>query len=294
MNNGVPNEAVRCFKRLIEAFASKARAANPGLQTPLVHIQPRNLGEVAPRDVDLVLSTGGPGSPHDGFDDPWALAYRSFLDYVVEQTQKSPLTAPSIFAVCHSFEICTLHFQVARMRERPSTKFGLMPAYMTAEGQKSEVLERFGDRLFAFEHRGWEAVDLDEKKLKSLGGALLARESRPGRSDKGEGLLGFQFAPGIVGTQFHPEADKPGVIAWITRPEKAEAFKKAYGEELYERMMKSLKDPTRLARTFAILIPGWLTRRFNRLAEVRGLKPIPMPEESMEAFEAINESAATA
>ena len=294
MNNGVPNEAVRCFRRLFEAFASKARAANPGLETPLVHVQPRNLGEVPPVDTDLVLSSGGPGSPRDGYDQPWADAYRNFLDKVVERNTVAPQTAPSVFAVCHSFELSVLHFGVATMRERVATKFGLMPAYVTNDGMKSDVFQPFGDRLFAFEHRGWEAVDVDAKKLAKLGGKLLARESREGRIDKGEALLAFQFAPGLVGTQFHPEADKPGVVAWISRPEKAMAFKMAYGDELYERMMKSLGDPTRLARTFAIMIPGWLTRRFNHIAEVRGYKPIPMPEESMEAFEAINERLATA
>ena len=294
MNNGVPNEAVRCFRRLIESFAERARAANPGLQTPIAHVQPRNLGEKVPREVDLVVSSGGPGSPRDGYDQPWADAYRAFLDSVVDRNLAAPSRAPSVFAVCHSFEISVLHFGIAKMRARPSTKFGLMPAYITAEGMKSELFERFGDRLFAFEHRGWEAVDLDAAKLKKLGGALLATESRPGRTDKGDGLLAFRFAPGIVGTQFHPEGDKPGVIAWITRPEMAQAFKKVYGEPLYERMMKSLQDSDRLARTFALLVPGWLTRRFNRIAEERGLHPIPMPEESMEAFEALNERASTA
>jgi GMP synthase-like glutamine amidotransferase len=294
MNNGVPNEAIRCFRRLIEAFAERARAANPGLEIPIAHVQPRNLGEVVPRDVDVVLSSGGPGSPRDGYDQPWADAYRGFLDHVVERNHQDPTRAPSVFAVCHSFELCVLHFGVARMSQRASTKFGLMPAYVTPEGQRSELLERFGDRLFAFEHRSWEAIDLEEKKLAALGGKLLARESREGRTDKGEALLAFQFAPGVVGTQFHPEGDKPGVIAWIRRPEKRDAFIAAYGEELYERMMKSLQDPTRLARTFAILIPGWLTRRFNHIAELRGYQPIAMPEESMEAFEAINERPTTA
>ena len=294
MNNGVPNEAVRCFNRLIEAFAVRARDANPGLKTPITHVQPRNLGEVPPRDVDLVLSTGGPGSPHDGFDQPWCTAYRKFLDHVVAENQRAPDLAPSMFAVCHSYEISVLHFGVARMRERPSVKFGLMPAYVTAEGRQSDLLQGFGDRLFAFEHRGWEAVDLQASKLSALSGRLLATESRPGRRDKGEALLAFEFAPGLVGTQFHPEGDKPGVIAWIRRPEKASAFKRVYGDELYDRMMKSLSDPARLARTFAMMVPGWLTRRFNRVAEVRGLRPIAMPEESMEAFEAINERPTTA
>jgi hypothetical protein len=50
-------------------------------------------------------------------------------------------------------------------------------------------------------------------------------------------------------------------------------------------MLRTLAEPGRLARTFALLVPGWLTDRFNRLAAVRGLHPIPPPVQSMEEFE---------
>ena len=285
MNNGVANEATRCFRRIGDAFLARVRAANPGLETSFKHVQPRNLGELPDEDVDLVLSSGGPGSPFDGIDDPWATGYRKFLDRAIEKNRADPATGPSVFAVCHSFELAVIHFGVGTMRLRKGTKFGLMPAYLTADGQKNTVFEDFEDWLFAFEHRDWEAVDLNAQRLQELGGALLARESRPDRQDKGEALLSFAFGPGVVGTQFHPEADRPGVIAWITRPEKAKAFKETYGEVLYDRMMKSLSDPNRLARTFALLIPGWLTRRFNELAAVRGYRTVTKPENDMHQFE---------
>ena len=104
--------------------------------------------------------------------------------------------------------------------------------------------------------------------------------------DKGRGLMAFDFGPGIMGTQFHPEADRPGVLAWINRPDHAFAVKDAYGHDLYERMITTLKDPTRLARTYALAIPSWLEHRFNRLAEERGLNPIGPPEQDMRMFEA--------
>jgi GMP synthase-like glutamine amidotransferase len=285
MNNGVANEATRCFRRIFDAFSQKVKAANPGLETTLKHVQPRNLGELPDREVDLVLSSGGPGSPFDGYEDAWCHGYRAFLDHVVERTQAEPLRAPAVFVVCHSFELSVLHFGVATMRPRESKKFGLMPAYLTPEGQAHPVFEEFEDRLFAFEHRNWEAVNLDLAKLEQLGGELLARESRPGRTDKGEALLALQFAPGVVGTQFHPEADRAGVVAWIAKPEMAQAFKDAYGEPLYERMIKSLADPTRLAKTFALLVPGWLVRRFNEIAPSRGWRPVEAPVQDMRSFE---------
>ena len=285
MNNGVANEATRCFRRIFNAFTQKVKAANPGLETTLRHVQPRNLGELPDRDVDLVLSSGGPGSPFDGYEDAWCSGYRAFLDLVVERTQSDPLRAPAAFVVCHSFELAVLHFGVATMRARTTKKFGLMPAYLTQEGEDHVVFEDFEDRLFAFEHRNWEAVELDVKKLAGLQGEVLARESRPGRTDKGEGVLALQFAPGVVGTQFHPEADRAGVVAWIAKPEMAKAFKEAYGDELYNRMIKSLSDPDRLAKTFALLIPGWLVRRFNEIAPHRGLHAIEAPVQDIRQFE---------
>ena len=285
MNNGVANEATRCFRRLFDQFAARVRAVNPTLEISFKHVQPRNLGELPDRDVDLVLSSGGPGSPYDGYTDPWCDGYRAFLDHVVERNQLDPVESPGMFVVCHSFEVTVTHFGLATMVRRPTRKFGIMPCYITESGMKSNVFAPFGDRLFVWEHRNWEAHDLDEKKLAGMGGRLLARESRIGREDKGKAILGLDFAPGLTGTQFHPEADRPGVMAWINRPEHTADLKDAYGEDLYDKMVKTLADPQRLARTFAILIPGWLMHRFNALAKVRGLRPIDPPEQDMKQFE---------
>src|SRR5271169_3384980 len=97
------------------------------------------------------------------------------------------------------------HFKLARIGPRADRKFGVMPIYMTPEGQEHPLLQAFGDRLFAFEHRNWEAVELDTSRLRTLRGELLALESRDGAS-KGRAILGLDVAPGIEAVQFHPEA----------------------------------------------------------------------------------------
>ena len=74
---------------------------------------------------------------------------------------------------------------------------------------------------------------------------------------------------------------------WVARPEQAEAFKAQYGELTYQAMLRTLDDPRRLARTYALVIPGWLNRRFNVLAERRGYCELPPPSENVAAaFEA--------
>ncbi len=289
MNNGVANQATRCFRRIVDAFGKRVRETNPSLELAFKHVQPRNLGELPTHDEDLVLCSGGPGSPHDGFEDPWCTGYRSFLDWAVERNQSRPSEAPKVLVVCHSFELSVIHFRVAEMRKRESLKFGLMPAYMTDAGERTDFLAPFGYRLFCWEHRNWEAIGLDEGALSALGGALLSRETHATHQDagkqKGDALLGIRFAPGVDGTQFHPEADKPGVMNWIERPEHKVAVQDAYGEVLYDRMVRSLANPERLAKTFALLIPGWLTHRFNELAPARGWKPLPAPAQSDAEFD---------
>ncbi|CAN5487512.1 hypothetical protein BH09MYX1_BH09MYX1_25290 [soil metagenome] len=280
MNNGVANQATRCFRRLVDAFGRRVRERNPSLDVTFTHVQPRNLGELPPKDTDLLLSSGGPGSPYDGFDAPWCTGFRGYIDHIVERNIVDPTSAPKALLICHSFQLAVLHTAIATMEQRATKKFGLMTAYMTEDGEHADFLRSFGYRLFCWEHRNWEAIDLDAKRLAELHGAVLATEthaSHPQHKYKGDALLALRFAPGVEGTQFHPEADKPGIMAWVEKPESQEALRVAYGDVLLDKMKASMSNPERLAKTFALLIPGWLTYRFNEIAEARGYRPIEAP-----------------
>lgn len=284
MNDGHVNQAMRCLRSLVTRFFRHVHVYNPDLDCRLTEVSPRNTNDPIP-DADLYLSSGGPGSPYDGDGQPWAEEYGRFADSIVESNQVGGADARGLFAICYSFEMVVRHFRVAEVAPRAERKFGVMPVYMTPEGQKHALLEAFGDRLFAFEHRNWEAIDIDASALKRLGGSVLAQESRDGVS-KGRAILGLDVAPGIEAVQFHPEADRPGVLNWVARPDQAAAFKAVYGELTYKAMLRTLDDPRRLARTYALLIPGWMVRRFNQLAPARDYEPLgPPSEEVTGAFE---------
>jgi GMP synthase-like glutamine amidotransferase len=286
MNNAHVNQAMRCLRGIATSFFAHVARHNPQLPCELVEVSPRDTNNPVPRDCDLYVSSGGPGSPFDGDGQPWADDYGRFADHVVEGATAGGERQKALFAICYSFEMVVRHYTLAQIGPRAERKFGVMPIYTTPEGQRHPLLAAFGDRLFAFEHRNWEAIELDEGRLRALGGKLLARESRDGVS-KGRALLALDVARGIEAVQFHPEADRPGVMNWVARPEQAAAFKAVYGEVTYQAMLRTLDDPRRLARTFALVIPGWLVRQFNSLAATRGYVPIDPPSEDVSgAFQA--------
>jgi GMP synthase-like glutamine amidotransferase len=286
MNNAHVNQAMRCLRGQVSTFFEHVRRTNPDLPCEKVEVSPRDTNHQVPRDCDMYLSSGGPGSPFDGDGHGWADDYGQFCDHVAESAARGGAGQQALFAICYSFEMVVRHFKVAHIAPRAERKFGVMPIYTTPEGQRHPLLAAFHDRLFAFEHRNWEAIDPDDGRLRALGGKVLARESRDGVS-KGRAILALDVAPGIETVQFHPEADRPGVMNWVARPEQAAAFKATYGDSTYNAMLRTLDDPRRLARTFALVIPGWLVRQFNQLAPSRGYAPVDPPSEDVSAaFEA--------
>jgi GMP synthase-like glutamine amidotransferase len=276
MNNGHVNQAMRCLRGIVSLFFDRVHEHNPHLGCELIDVSPRNTDLPIPDTADLYISSGGPGSPYDGDGMSWVSDYSRYLDGVVESAEQGGEDQRALFAICYSFEMVVRHFRLAAIVPRVERKFGVMPVYTTIEGQQHPLLSPFGDRLFAFEHRNWEAVDLDTIRLGSFGGKLLARESRDGMS-KGRAILGLDVAPGVEAVQFHPEADRPGVMNWVSRPEQAAAFRAMYGEVTYQAMLRTLDDPRRLARTYALVIPGWMVRQFNQLAPFRGYTELPPP-----------------
>ena len=283
MNAGLPNQAMRCFRGLVGAFFERARAVNPSLPCELVEVSPRDTDGRLPRDADLYISSGGPGSPFDGDGTEWLADYARFYEGFAERAAAGEGDPQAYFGVCFSFELLVHHFKIGALQKKAHRKFGIMPVYPTADGQKHPLYEPFGDRLFAFEHRNWEVVDIDEAKMSALGGRVLARESRDGHS-KGRSVVSFALGSAIEGVLFHPEADRAGVMNWVSRPEEAEAFRNAYGEKTYHAMLRTVDDPARLARTYSLFVPGWLTRKFNALAARRGYREVSAPVHHGQSF----------
>src|SRR5689334_111266 len=87
MNNGHVNQAMRCFRTIVARFFERVARANPGLETKLVEVSPRDTHNPIPRDVDIYIGSGGPGSPYDGDEDPWFGDFARFADSMVEASK---------------------------------------------------------------------------------------------------------------------------------------------------------------------------------------------------------------
>ena len=81
---------------------------------------------------------------------------------------------------------------------------------MTSHGERADFLSPFGSpRLFCWEHRNWEAIGLDEKRLADLGGALFAHETHESGVHKGDATLALRFAPASTARSFTPKPTNP-------------------------------------------------------------------------------------
>jgi GMP synthase-like glutamine amidotransferase len=275
MNAGVENQAIRCLQSVIARFEAELRESNPTLPIDVVTVSPRDTLTPIPRGHDLYIASGGPGSPLEGLGTPWYDDFRRLTDGLLEAHDRDPRDAASMFAICYSYELMAMHLDIAEVVQRDGRKFGVMPIYTTTAGRHHPLLAPFGDRLFAFEHRNWEVVNMDETRLALMNGAVLARESREGRDDKGLAVLAFNVGEAVETVQFHPEADLAGIFNWIDRPEQATAFKESYGDHTFERMLKTISNPERVARVHHEVIPGWMRRRFNAICAARGWDAMP-------------------
>ena len=228
MNNGVPNEAIRCFRRIITAFVLRARHANPDVQVDVVHVQGTS-ARCRPATCDLVLSTGGPGvAPSTatrtrGARTTGASSTARSADANPSRAASPAPRSSSCATRSRSRSSTSASARMARRLDEEVRPHARLHDAQTASARRSSARSATGSSPGST--ATGRPLDLDPRCSACSGGELWAVESRPGGSGawKGDGLLAFKFAAGIEGTQFHPEADREGALAWIKRPEQAHA-----------------------------------------------------------------------
>jgi GMP synthase-like glutamine amidotransferase len=169
------------------------------------------------------------------------------------------------------------HFGVASVVPRRSESFGVFPVHPTAAGRRDVLLRELADPFSAADFRHWQVVQPDATRLDELGASILAIEKKRPFVPLERAVMGIRMSEEVVGLQFHPEADPPGMVRHFRSPERAESVIGKVGMEKYERIMHRLESPDYLKRTHDAVIPTFLREA------VRALRP--------EAVEAAAEAA---
>jgi homoserine O-succinyltransferase/O-acetyltransferase len=263
MNNGYKNQGIGCINAILaETRETWSKRREQPLETVVEHFRVRDFEEVPKHTFDIYISSGGPGSPHDGEGRQWEADYFSLVDDVLDHNLHRERKT-FFFAICHSLQVLSRHFRFAHVNDAPRPVYGIMPAYPTPNGTDNYLLEDLGERFFAFERRNYQVVEPDESQLAKIGAKITAIESRNGL--RGKAIMMLSIGDEFQATQFHPEADRDAILRNFLDPEKCEDILKLNGEELYNKMLNSLRSEDRVKRTRDVMMPKFLYRAYDHL-----------------------------
>lgn len=255
-----PNEGIRAMTELFASY----RTPDGGPVFSVDRFETRYRAEVPDEGYEVYFSSGGPGSPFDGEGKTWEARYFEWLDRIREVNRCSG-TPRFVFFICHSFQLMCRFFELAQVTERKSQSFGILPVHLTLEGEADPLFSGLDNPFFAADFRHWQVVQPDHDRLAALGAKILALEKIRPHVPLERAVMGIRLSPEMVGVQFHPEADPPGMIRHFRQPERREYVITHHGQEKYERILRRLTEPNALTRTHDTIIPHFLETALARL-----------------------------
>lgn len=253
--DGEENQGMRALRELL----TDADGAFYGLPLQFQIYETRLKDELPGLDYDIYLSSGGPGSPFDGKGTAWETHYFEWLDALWNHNQQHDASeAKHALFICHSFQMMCRFFEVAQVTKRRSESFGIFPVHKTEAGFQDPLFEPLPEPFYAADFRKWQVVQPDEGRLADLGAQVLACEKIRHHIPLERATMAIRISPEIVGVQFHPEADPPGMTKHFLDPKRRAFIARHHGQEKYDRIIHRLEDPMFLKRTHDVFIPTFL------------------------------------
>lgn len=260
LNNGVPNQGMRCLRLLLDGFADAIAYEE---------FDVRAKDEVPDASFDIYLSSGGPGSPLAS-GETWEPRYFGLLDELWAHNKHTadPARRKYVFFICHSFQLAVRHFNAGSVVSRRSYSFGTFPVHSSNAGDRDRLFDGLEDPFWVADFRAFQVTQPNHTVLARIGGSVLAFEKVRRNVPLERAVMAIRFSEEWVGTQFHPEADADGMIVHFNDPNRRQAIYDEYGEEKYREMMRDLHDPERIDRTNRIVIPNFLREAIGKLTAV--------------------------
>lgn len=258
MNNGHANEGMRCIIQLIRNVQSNDHAE---LSFDIFNVRANN--EVPGLDYDVYISSGGPGSPMASSDE-WEQRYFELIDQLFDWNRTNE-RKKFVFLICHSFQLVVRHLDLGTLSLRKSTSFGIFPVHKTDDGCSEPLLQGLPDPFYAVDSRSYQITEPTVERMETMGASILCLEKIRPHVALDRAIMAMRFSPEIIGTQFHPEADNQGMLRYFMTQEKRDHIVRNFGQEKYDDMVAYLQDPTKIALTESVILPGFLRQAIQAL-----------------------------
>ncbi|RPE05598.1 GMP synthase [Chitinophaga lutea] len=253
MYEGVENEGMRCIRELLIQFAETEQ-----IPLQLNEFEVRRQRQVPDLSYDVYISSGGPGSPVDSAGSAWEQAYFRWLDGVLEWNAGPNPRKKYVFLICHSFQVVCRYYELGQVCRRKSAAFGVFPVHKTAGGLEEPLFGGLPDPFHIVDSRNWQVVQPNEARLAAMGASILAIEKERPHVPLERATMAIRFNPYMIGTQFHPEADAPGMRKHLLLPAKKQRVVAEHGAEKYDSMLELLREPDKIPLTHDTLLPNFL------------------------------------
>jgi GMP synthase-like glutamine amidotransferase len=257
---GQVNEGMRCIRDILGQYG-KAH----GINLVVAEFDVRLNCDLPDLHHDIYISSGGPGSPL-ATDAQWERLYFNWIHEMVHYNQMTQGPKKNVYFICHSFQLAVRYFKVAQVTKRRSTAFGVFPVHMQAEGKSEPVFKNLQDPFYAVDSRNFQVIEPDHDQLQRIGASILAIEKERPHVPLERAIMGLRFNDYMVGTQFHPEADAPGMSRYLQRKDKKQMVIKNHGVEKWRSMIEHLNDPDKILFTYKHILPNFLDLAIAALA----------------------------
>lgn len=253
MNNGMPNQGIKGIGNVLDRY----RADND-IDLSYSTYDVRHKNELPDLGHDIYISSGGPGSPFDGKDEPWEEGFFNMLDAIKDFNEHTQGRKKYMFLICHSFQMACRKYELGKISRRKSTAFGIYPISLTINGSSDPVFEGLPNPFYAVDSRDWQVLQGGINSFETHEAEVSALEKYRPNVDRERCIMSIRFSKEIVGTQFHPEANAEGMRLYLLDAKKKNAIIHLLGEEKYDDMLKNLDDPNGITLTQSLILPNFL------------------------------------
>ncbi len=251
MNNNAPNQGMRCIQQLIRVVQQE-----DDLDLSVTTFNVRAGHEIPDLTFDIYISSGGPGDPIAP-ELCWETPYFQLIDDLFAWNQTHD-EKKYLFLICHSFQVVVRHLKLGELSRRKSTSFGIFPIHKTDDGSSDPYLNALPDPFFAVDSRDYQVTNPNFPLFDQLGASILCLEKVRPHVPLERAIMAIRFSDEVFGTQFHPEADHEGMLMYFERDDKQEQIITNFGQDKYDEMVSSLRDPDKIALTESVMLPSFL------------------------------------